>query len=154
MILYLTLTNTGSLVRNLALSLLCYYLIIYLDNYFTSVPLFTELRACKFGIVGTMRPYKLFPQELLAIKNRFATKLEWNTLLAVVVQDMLCLAWQDNSIILALSNIHTVDKADDFRVKERKRPAKTSINGRIVREVFGEMPIKELQIPSFINNYN
>jgi hypothetical protein len=65
-----------------------------------------------------MRPYKLFPQELSAIKNRFATKLEWNTLLAVVVQGILCLAWQDNSIVLALSNIHTIDKADDFRVKE------------------------------------
>jgi hypothetical protein len=39
-------------------------------------------------------------------------------------------------------------------VKERRRPAKTSTNGRIVREVFGEMPIKELQIPSFIDDYN
>jgi hypothetical protein len=29
-----------------------------------------------------------------------------------------------------------------------------STNGQIVQEVFGEMPIKELQIPSFINNYN
>jgi len=154
MTLYLTLTNTGSLVRNLALSLPRRYLIIYLDNYFTSVPLFSELRACKFGAVGTTCPHKLFPPELSAIKNRFATKLEWNTLLAVVVQDVLCLAWQDNSIVLALSNIHTVDKAEDWRVKERKRPAKTSTNGRIVREVFGEMLIKELQIPSFIDDYN
>jgi hypothetical protein len=75
-------------------------------------------------------------------------------LLAAVVQDILCLAWQDNSIILALSNIYTVDKAEDWRVKERKRPVKTSINGRIIREVFGDLLIKELQIPSFINNYN
>jgi hypothetical protein len=154
MTLHPTLTNTGSLVRNLALSLPRRYLTIYLDNYFTSVPLFSELRACKFSAVGTTRPHKLFPPELSAIKNRFAIKLEWNTLLAAVVQDVLCLAWQDNSIVLALSNIHTVDKAEDWRVKERKRPAKTSTNGRIVREVFGEMPIKELQIPSFINNYN
>jgi hypothetical protein len=154
MTLHPTLTNTGSLVQNLALSLPRRYLTIYLDNYFTSVPLFSELRACKFGAVGTTRPHKLFPPELSAIKNRFATKLEWNTLLAAVVQDVLCLAWQDNSIVLALSNIHTVDKAEDWRVKERKRPAKTSTNGRIVREVFGEMLIKELQIPSFIDDYN
>jgi hypothetical protein len=39
-------------------------------------------------------------------------------------------------------------------VKERRRPVKTSINRRIIREVFGEMLIKELQIPSFINDYN
>jgi hypothetical protein len=154
MVLYPTLTNTGSLVRNLALSLPRRYLTTYLDNYFTSVPLFSELRACKFGTVGTTRPYKLFPSDLSAIKNRFAKKLEWNTLLAIVVQDTLCLAWQDNSIILALSNIHTVDKAEDFRTKERRRPAKTSTNGRIVRDVFGDLLIKELPIPCFIDNYN
>jgi hypothetical protein len=122
MVLYPTLTNTGSLVRSLVLSLPRRYLTIYLDNYFTSVPLFSELRACKFGAVGTTRPHKLFPPDLSVIKNRFAKKLEWNTLLATVVQDTLCLAWQDNSIVLALSNIHTVDKAEDFRVKERRRP--------------------------------
>jgi hypothetical protein len=154
MTLHPSLTNTGSLVRNLALSLPRRYRTIYLDNYFISIPLFSELQAYKFGTVGTTRPHKLFPPELSAIKNRFATKLEWNTLLIAVVEDILCLAWQDNSIILALSNIHTMDKAEDFRVKERKRPAKTSTNRRIIREVFGEMPIKELQIPSFINNYN
>jgi hypothetical protein len=118
------------------------------------MPLFSELRACKFGAVGTTRLHKLFPSDLLAIKNRFAKKLEWNTLLAIVVQDILCLAWQDNSIVLALSNIHTVDKAEDFRVKERRRPAKTSINGRIVRDVFGNLLIKELPISCFIDDYN
>jgi hypothetical protein len=154
MVLHPNLTNTGFLVRNLALSLPRRYLTIYLDNYFTSVPLFSELRACNFGAVGTTRPYKLFPPDLSTIKNRFAKKLEWNTLLATVVQDTLCLAWQDNNIVLALSNIHTVDKAEDFRAKERRRPAKTSINGRIVREVFGNLPIKELPIPCFIDDYN
>ena len=47
-----------------------------------------------------------------------------------------------------------MDKAEDFRAKERKRPAKTSTNGRIVRDVFGDLPIKELKIPCFINDYN
>jgi hypothetical protein len=153
-VLHPTLTNTGSLVRNLALSLPRRCLTIYLDNYFTSVPLFSELRACNFGAVGTTRPHKEFPGGLTDIKNRFSTKLEWNTLLAAVVQDVLCLAWQDNNIVLALSNIHTVDKADDFREKARKRPAKTSTNGRIVRRVFGSDYVKDLQIPCFIDDYN
>jgi len=144
MVLYLTLTNTGSLVRNLVLSLPRRYLTIYLDNYFTSIPLFSELRACNFGVVGTIRPYKEFPKELTEIKNRFALKLEWNTLLVIVVQDVLYLAWQDNNIVLGLSNIHMVDKAEDFREKARKRPAKTSTNGRIVRKVFGDDYIKDL----------
>ena len=76
MVLYPNLTNTGCLVRNLVLSLPRRYLMIYLDNYFTSVPLFSELRAYKFGTVGTTRPHKEFPLELSAIKNRFAKKLD------------------------------------------------------------------------------
>jgi hypothetical protein len=75
-VLHPTLTNTSSLVRTLALSLPRRYLTIYLDNYFTSVSLFSELRACGFGAVGTTRPHKEFPPELSAIKNRFAKKLE------------------------------------------------------------------------------
>ncbi|PVH68879.1 hypothetical protein DL98DRAFT_387994, partial [Cadophora sp. DSE1049] len=43
---------------------------------------------------------------------------------------------------------------DDFRAKIRKRPAKTSINGRIVRQIFGEDHTKELHIPRFIDDYN
>ena len=71
-----------------------------------------------------------------------------------MVQDTLCLAWQDNNIILGLSNIYTVDKAEDFREKARRRPAKTSTNRRIVRKVFGDDYIKDLQIPCFIDDYN
>ena len=125
-----------------------------MNNYFTLIPLFTELQACKFGTVGTTRLHKQFPSELSIIKKRFAKKLEWNTLLAAVVNDILCLAWQDNNIVLGLSNVHTVDKAEDFREKKRKRPAKTLTNGRLVRGVFGDLLVKELLIPCFINDYN
>ena len=85
MVLHPNLTNTGCLVRNLALSLLRRYLTIYLDNYFTSVPLFSELRAYNFGAIGTTRLHKEFPLELSVIKNRYAKKLDWNTLLVAVV---------------------------------------------------------------------
>jgi hypothetical protein len=47
-----------------------------------------------------------------------------------------------------------VDKVDDFYEKARKRPAKTSINRRIVRKVFGDDYVKDLQIPRFIDDYN
>jgi hypothetical protein len=80
--------------------------------------------------------------------------LEWNTLLAQVVDDTLCLAWQDNNIVLALSTIHTIYTADAFITQQRKRPAKTSTSARIVRCVFREESIKVLEIPIFINDYN
>jgi Transposase IS4 len=85
-----------------------------MDNYFTSVPLFKELRNCEFGAVGTTRPHAEFPTGMKELKDRYSKKLEWNTLLAKVVQDTLCLAWQDNNIVLALSTVHTVHTAKDF----------------------------------------
>jgi hypothetical protein len=148
------LTPTGSLVRSLVLSLPRQHLTVYLDNYFTSIPLFQELRACGYGAVGTTRPHLELPENFKVLKTTYAKALEWNTLVAKVVENTLCLAWQDNNIVLALSNVHTVHQADDFRAKIRRRPAKTSTNGRIVRLVFKEEHTKELYIPRFIDDYN
>jgi hypothetical protein len=67
---------------------------------------------------------------------------------------VLYLAWQDNNIVLALSNIHTVDRTEDFREKVHRRPAKTSTNGRIIRHIFVNESIKSLSIPCFIDDYN
>ena len=55
------LTNTSCLVQTLVLSLPRSYLAIYIDNFFTSVPLFTELQACNFGAIRTTRQHKEFP---------------------------------------------------------------------------------------------
>jgi hypothetical protein len=49
--------------------------------------------------------------------------------------------------VLAITNIHIVYKVKDFRAKERRWPAKTSTNKRIIRKVFGDKYIKELRIP-------
>jgi hypothetical protein len=118
------------------------------------VPLFTELQACEFDAIGTIRPHRELPTGFKVLKTKFSTKLKWNTLLAKVINNTLCLAWQDNNIALALSNIHTVHMAEDFREKVRRHPAKTSTNGRIVRQVFGDASTKELRIPCFIDNNN
>ena len=40
------LTKTGCLVRQLAMTLPRRHITIYIDNYFTLIPLFQELRAC------------------------------------------------------------------------------------------------------------
>jgi hypothetical protein len=88
------------------------------------------------------------------IKNRFLTKLDWNTLLAKLVDDILCLAWQDNNIVLAMSSIHIVDIVKDFIEKSRKRPTKTSTNARIIQKAFSSKHTKKLEIPLFIDDYN
>jgi hypothetical protein len=95
------------------------------------MPLFTKLRACEFGAMGTTCLYKELLDRFKKVKTWFATKLKWNTLLAKVVDDTLCLAWQDNNIVLALSNIYTVYRTEDFCQRVRRRPAKTSTNSYI-----------------------
>jgi hypothetical protein len=92
-----------------------------MDNYFTLVPLFKELRACEFGAVRTIQPHAEFPSGMKELKEHFSKKLDWNTLVAKVVQNTLCLAWKD-SIVLDLNNIHTVHTAKDWRDRVRKWP--------------------------------
>ena len=82
--------------------------------------------------MGTTRPYKELFARFKVLKTQFVIKLEWNTLFVKVVDNTLCLAWQDNNIVLALSNIHTVYTTKDFREKVRRRLIKMLTNGRIV----------------------
>ena len=81
-------------------------------------------------------------------------KLEQNILFTQVVDNTLCLTQQDNNVVLALSTIYTIHTANDFVTRQRKRLVKTSTSARIVRPVFGDNLIKELEIPIFIDNYN
>jgi hypothetical protein len=96
----------------------------------------------------------VFPDSLSTIKKRFTKKLPWNTLVAVVEQDILYIAWQDNNIVLGLSNIHIMDKVEDWIERKRRRPTKTFINDCLVREVFRDTPVKEFPISCFIDDYN
>jgi len=125
-----------------------------MDNYFTSVPLFEELRACEFGAVRTTRPHAEFLAGMKELKDRFSKKLDWNTLVAKVVKNTLCLAWQDNNIVLALSNVYTVHTVKDWQDRVRKRPAKTSTNSALVQKAFKDQTSKTLSIPCFIDDYN
>jgi hypothetical protein len=59
------LTNTRALVYALISTLPCSSIIIYIDNYFTSIPLFKLLRIKAYGAVGTTRAHKAFPKELV-----------------------------------------------------------------------------------------
>jgi len=154
------LTSTGSMVYQMARQLPQIpgsYFTIYLDNYFTSIPLFRKLRAINIGAVGTTRCGAAgieFPPLLTVLREKHRKKLPWGTTCAVTVDDVLCIGWQDNNLVLMLSTVHTVHQANDEVVRERKRPANTSTNATIARKVFGDCAIMELAIPVVIDDYN
>src|SRR5436305_445765 len=97
-------TPTGSMVLQMARLLPKTegsYFVLFLDNYFTSVPLFSMLHAENIGAVGTTRPHGTdFPALLIVLRQKFSTKLEWGTVCAVEVDGVLCFGWQDNNLVL------------------------------------------------------
>jgi len=155
------LTPTGSMVLSLVKRLPKLHeqpYIVYLDNYFTSIPLFRLMRDINIGACGTTRSTssKDFPVLLKELKEDHAKSIPWNTICAILSDDkkVLCLAWQDNNIVLCLSTVHTVHNATDFIERDRRRPSKTSTNAAITRKVFGDDVRKRLKIPNFIDDYN
>ena len=50
--------------------------------------------------------------------------------------------------------ISTVSNNRDIISRLRRRPIKTAINTRILRALFRESHVKQLNIPEFINLYN
>ena len=71
------LTATGSIVLQLAHLLPKIdqsYFILYLGNYFTSIPLSSKLRAKNISAVGTTRPLGIdFLALLIALRQKFST---------------------------------------------------------------------------------
>ena len=109
------LTPTGSMVLQMARLLPKFsnsYFVIYMDNYFTSIPLFSMLRKENIGAAGTTRPSGIdFPALLVVLHKKWSTKLEWGTTVADSIDGVLCISWQDNNFVLGLSMIHIVHEA-------------------------------------------
>ena len=124
---------------------------VYMDYYFNSVPLYRKLLNVGYSACKTACPNPGIPTVLQELKNNHSKALPWGSLYVKVEDDILCLAWQDNNIVLGLSTLHS---PTGFIAQKRKWPAKTSTNGTLVRRVFGDKVIKELDIPVFINDYN
>jgi hypothetical protein len=74
------LTPTGSIVLQMARLLPKFsnsHFIIYIDNYFTSIPLFSMLRKENISAVGTTRPSGVdFPALLIVLRKNWSTTLD------------------------------------------------------------------------------
>ena len=131
------------------------HFVIYIDNYFTSIPLFSMLRKENIGAAGTSRPSGIDLLVLLIVlRKKHSTKIEWGTTIADIVDDVLCIGQQDNNFVLGLSTIHTVYEASSQVDSRRNRLGPTSTNARITKKVFGDCPFRILQILTQVDNYN
>ena len=81
--------------------------VIYMNNFFIFLELFQQFcdhgyEACETAQSNTTD----FSSQLLKLHKYHFKVIPHNTLYAKSVNDVLCLAWQDNNLILAMSTIH------------------------------------------------
>ena len=88
----------------------------------------------------------------------FVRDIPYGVLAAIVQQDVLHVAWQDNNLVLGLSTAYGVREIKDSISKKRKRPNKTSTNARVVLPAFKEndkdISEKDFMVPKLFYYYN
>ena len=90
------------------------------------------------SVVGTIRPLGInFLALLIILYKNWLAKLDWGTTIIDIVNNVLCISWQDNNFVLGLSIVHTIHQASSWVELEYKRPSKTSTNLAITQKVFG-----------------
>ena len=151
--------DTSAMVLKLAVDTLPKDTILFMDNYFTCPELAVALRDRGIAVCGTMKPgRKDLPDLLVEMKKEYAKDIPYGVLAAVVQNDVLMVAWQDNNLVLGLTTAYGVREVDDFVSKKRKRPSKTSTNARVVLPAFKENDKdvfeKTFKVPKVFYHYN
>ena len=126
---------------------------IYMDNYFTTIPLFRHLRNYGIGAAGTTRAKRPDFPSVLAINKDITKKiLEWNHLSGEVVNGVCAVLWQDNNTVLFLTTIHNLQ---ELVLSDRRKPKKTSTNAIAARKPFADHEHRKLlPIPALVDDYN
>ena len=150
--------------------------IIWLDNLFTSARLLRQLKQEGFGAAGTVRTQKTAREKieekdgstqqqkallkeqnrglnplLSSLKLEYNAQIPWGQLYLISDREVLQAAWKDQNVVFFMS---TVSTGMETILRPRRRPTKSATNARTSREVFGDLAIKELLIPKFIDDYN
>ena len=126
---------------------------IYMDNFFSSIPLFKYLRSNGIGACGTVRTNSArFPKQL-KIDKKTALKFNWDTISGAVVDEVLAFLWVDNNLVTMLTTIHGL--GDQWKIeRNRRRPRITNVNKARVQDTWGTSPRKIVAIPKIIDDYN
>lgn len=143
------LSPTSSAVLQLRRSLdtSSYHFIIYMDNGFSTIPLFQKLREHKIGACGTTRVNRIGYPATLEEK----VFMKWNTIDGCPVDGVLCFRWMDNNIVRMLTTVHPWNKVTHSL---RRRPRNTSTNATMARKAFGSCDRASFFISTAIDDYN
>jgi hypothetical protein len=153
------LTPTGEVVYHLLTKLpKSRHWTVYLDNFYTTVPLLGRLRHdLKIAACGTARPSSAASPKDLKMDKKDVSKLEYHSTETRVVndptlsQDVGALRWIDNAPVTMLTTAHELAREVE---RERIRPGKKSTNAKKAHEHFGDEFKKEMPIPACIDDYN
>jgi hypothetical protein len=149
-----SISNTSRSVLQMCLQLPYQHhrFVLYCDNYFSNIPLFSILRYYGIAACGTARPTSAaYPPQLKVDKRR--ANLDWGTLGGVVVDNVLAFVWQDKNLVRFLTTAYPGD-FDDVEMVERRRPRTTQQNRRLIATVWGDVARRWLALPTATVRYN
>lgn len=130
---------------------------LYMDNYYTNLPIVSLLRRKGIGACGTVRTTsKNYPSELIIPKNALS-QLAYHYRAGVVKSGVATMLWIDNAPVSMMTSIHHLKGRKSEVIKERLKPGLKSTNSAGIKraQVFTEGEWKAmLNIPTCIENYN
>ena len=128
---------------------------IYMDNYFTNIPLLTALREKKIGACGTARSTSAeYPAAFKFRKNQKPT-FPLNTISGLVCREVLVCIWQDNNLVQFMSTVHQItNEPSNYPMKVRRRPRVTNANRANVTAFFGDRALVSMPTPKLAIDYN
>ena len=154
------LTPTSSAVIQLCRPLpsMQYQFHLYMDNYFTNIPLFHHLySSLHIAACGTLR-INYIPTSLKQHFDESQTRhLPWNHLAVITTSDphIQILRWKDNNMVKLLTSVHTGDSTiERMRRKPRNSSAYTNSARTAFTAVHPTAHRLPFQIPTAIDDYN
>lgn len=97
---------------------------IYMDNYFSPVPLFSELRKMGIGACSTAKSnLNGFPREFKEVNKK--SRLDYHFKTGVVKDNVGVLIWMDSAPVTMMTTIHSLQTES---LKHRWHPGQKSSN--------------------------
>ena len=147
------LPDTGSVVVQLMKSLPAGEYVCFLDNFFSSVKLYTALKESGFAACGTAKRGSGIPLTQITMKELANKKKDWgiNSITTAEDDGVLCYTFQDNNTVLFMSTQHEAIQFDEYFYMDAKRRKGIPPDATVLH---GDPPTENLAFPMPIHEYN